>query len=401
MKTPVVLFGDHVAAYGVIRSLGPLGIPIFVVSPKANGVACSSRYVRKSLALSYDEPDFIDRLNQWIASTVGQEAVLIATGIDEYLDVLSKNRDRLPAGLLPTYPAWERVVLVRDKRETYRLCEELGIGIPKTHYFQSRDDLDRLLANGLDMEPPYLLKPQKSTQFLKTHGKRLKVCRTSEEIVASFEEYEGSGVVLALQELIPGGDGCLENVLVVLNRDGDPLGAFMNRKRRTARGMGSCTMMETSWSQAVLNDSIRLLKRIGYYGYANPEFKVDPRDGVPKLMEINGRVTLSNSHALRCGINLPHLMYREAVEGPLPGVAEFSRTYGNNIVWWNPIGDAITLGHSLCEGSLKVRPLLSSFRIRGCVMEPFNRRDPGPGLRVFRQLFSLLWRRITGRGPKV
>jgi predicted ATP-grasp superfamily ATP-dependent carboligase len=40
------------------------------------------------------------------------------------------------------------------------------------------------------------------------------------------------------------------------------------------------------------------------------EFKIDPRDGLPKLMEINPRFWGSLALAIHAGVNFPYLLYR-------------------------------------------------------------------------------------------
>jgi len=40
------------------------------------------------------------------------------------------------------------------------------------------------------------------------------------------------------------------------------------------------------------------------------EFKLDPRDGLPKLMEVNPRFWGSLSLAITAGVNFPYLLYR-------------------------------------------------------------------------------------------
>ena len=48
-KSPLILFDDGIASYGVIRSLGPLGVPIFVVSETGKGVSSVSKYTKSCL----------------------------------------------------------------------------------------------------------------------------------------------------------------------------------------------------------------------------------------------------------------------------------------------------------------------------------------------------------------
>ena len=103
---PVVIFGAHIAGYGVIRALAPQGIPLYLVSEKNNMVCCRSRYIRKQVCLEAGDAGFLYKLRRWMRETGIGSAVAIVAGSDEYLDVLSKNIDGLADIIIPTYPDW-------------------------------------------------------------------------------------------------------------------------------------------------------------------------------------------------------------------------------------------------------------------------------------------------------
>jgi predicted ATP-grasp superfamily ATP-dependent carboligase len=53
------------------------------------------------------------------------------------------------------------------------------------------------------------------------------------------------------------------------------------------------------------------------------EFKVDPRDGRPKLLEVNPRFWGSLHHAILCGVNFPWLLCRLAADGDVDRLTEY------------------------------------------------------------------------------
>lgn len=61
-----------------------------------------------------------------------------------------------------------------------------------------------------------------------------------------------------------------------------------------------------------------ILRALGFEGFSCVEFKRDARDGVYKLMEVNGRQNLSSLLAVRCGINFPYITYQHALGGEIP-----------------------------------------------------------------------------------
>ena len=66
-----------------------------------------------------------------------------------------------------------------------------------------------------------------------------------------------------------------------------------------------------------------LLAALGWVGVAMAEFKVDPRDGRPKLLEVNPRFWGSLNHAIVCGVDFPWLLYRMAMEGDVEPQGEY------------------------------------------------------------------------------
>ena len=123
-----------------------------------------------------------------------------------------------------------------------------------------------------------------------------------------------------VQELIPGGDDTLYTVGSYLDRNGAALGVFSGRKlRQTPPVIGTCRVGEAVWEQGAVDAALRLLRRFGYFGLSQVEFKRDTRDGNFKLMEINPRLWQWHGLAAACGIDLPRLAYADLVgETPSP-----------------------------------------------------------------------------------
>jgi D-aspartate ligase len=374
---PVIIFGDYIAAYGVIRALGPRHIPIYIVSQSGNGLCIHSRYVKKVLSLPANDADFINKLKDWISLNIGAEAVLMVAGEDDYLDILSQHHDSLEPKLKCTFPPWDIVRKVRNKRETYKIAENFGIPIPQTYFIESEGQLKEILSNTLNMmRYPLLMKSEQSKKFLVKYGTKGVISNNKKEVFENYDRYDGFMGELLLQEMIPGGENQLLNFIGIYNKKSDPIQIFMNRKRRSSGQFLSCTLMESMWSEDILYYSNRLIREIGYFGYANPEFKYDERDGSIKLMEINGRISMSNSHALRCGLNIIHTLYREVLEGPLKPQEVFEKNYQDHVLWWAPINDLFVAIKMFKNNTLRYGEYLKSIRGAGYILEPITLRDP-------------------------
>lgn len=394
LVTPVILFSNATAAYGVVRALGPLQIPIFCVSAKSSGLCKWSRFVRKHTEIHPQDPNFLETLISWGLASVGAEAVLIVAGSDEYLDVLARGKKDLPAGWQPTFPDYETVQKVREKHLTYEIAASVGVPIPKSYYIKTRQDLERLCQQGIAARWPMLFKPEKSNSFYNQFNQKAVICESTASLLPSYDQYRGFGGPVILQEMIPGPENNLQNFIGVFNHNSEPLAIFVNRKRRSSDRFLGCSLMETMWSEEVIHLSNVLIKAIGYIGYANVEFKLDPRDNSLRLMEINGRVSKSNSHALPCGINLPLAMYQMAIGKPTNPMTAFPRNYPDNIIWWCPASDVSAIFRMVKNHEFKLIDFLKSLRGDKRIVEPFNLRDPGPAFNMLISLFNQIIRRI-------
>jgi hypothetical protein len=89
----------------------------------------------------------------------------------------------------------------------------------------------------------------------------------------------------------------------------------------------------------VVGDAIRLLQTLGYVGHARVQVKVDPRDGVARLMEINCRPGYRIWCEIAVGQPVPLLcvqIHRGLPVDPLP-------PHAGPDVFLNPVEDAVSL----------------------------------------------------------
>jgi predicted ATP-grasp superfamily ATP-dependent carboligase len=396
---PVLLFGDHIAAYGTIRGLAIEGIPIYLVSRKGNGLSTHSRFVKKTFVLEPVEDGFIEGLNS-LAEEIGGRAVVMVAGDDVYLDLLSKNMSRLPGGFKCTFHGWDVVSMVRQKHITYQKCAEIGVGFPMTYYVGSAGELEDVLAK-LDIDFPVLLKAEDSRRFVQEFQTKGIIAYNKLEVLKIYDECKGFFGGLLLSEHVPGGEDLLFCLKTVLNRDAEPLAVFVDKKIRSSQQFSACSLTVSTWSTEVVEHGLQLLCKIGYYGYASVEFKFDERCKVYKLMEINGRISMNNSHALKCGINLALIMYNEAVGASLEPLKELKQTYPNNVLWWYPEADLSAMRNMIVNKTFKLSSFIAGLAGRRYIIEPFNWRDPYPAITTIRKilrgivkvLISLVWKK--------
>jgi predicted ATP-grasp superfamily ATP-dependent carboligase len=106
---------------------------------------------------------------------------------------------------------------------------------------------------------------------------------------------------------------------------GQPIALFSHRRLREKPPSGGVSVLSESVAVPPLarEYALRLLRELGWHGVAMVEFKVDARDGTPRLMEINGRFWGSLQLAVDAGVDFPRLLLETLGDGPPPVPAEY------------------------------------------------------------------------------
>ena len=91
---------------------------------------------------------------------------------------------------------------------------------------------------------------------------------------------------------------------------------------------------------------------------AEPEFKMDPRDGQYKLLEINARTTMQSALPATCGVNIEYAAYLDTI-GQHAGD---SISPQDGILWVDEFNDLQSCLIQVKKGKLGIREIASSFK---------------------------------------
>jgi predicted ATP-grasp superfamily ATP-dependent carboligase len=125
--------------------------------------------------------------------------------------------------------------------------------------------------------------------------------------------------------------------------------------------------------------AVELLRAMRWHGVAMVEFRLDERDGSPKLMEVNGRFWGSLPLAVASGVDFPFLLHTMLTEGDVKPVMEYQ--LGVKGRWMIP-GELLHLGASMLSGAEHGRlRYLREFLAPGqASYDVVSRADPLPTL---------------------
>lgn len=370
---PAIVLSGHTMALGVVRALGELGIPVHVGHYEPRHIAHLSRYATTRFRTPHPEADeqaFIDLLVTEVARL--GPAVLFPVA-DEALAAVSRHKEVLAEHFTVACPDWPVTERCIDKGLTYKLAQEVGVPVPGTFSPQSLQDVE---AFARQAEYPYLVKPKEGHRFYDRFQTKMFLAHSPEEMISAYRRTADAGLEVVLQEVIPGADRLVVNYNCYMAK-GRPLAEFTAEHTRNAPpGLGSPRVALSTWLPDLLEPGRRLLRAMDYDGFACVEFKHDPRDGVYKLMEVNGRHNLSTLLAVRCGMNFPYLEYRHRGYGEELTFEHFTRD-----VYWIDIPR--DLGYSFKhrkEERFGWREWLLPYR-KPHVFAILDWRDPVPFLR--------------------
>ena len=224
----VVIGGDY-QGLGIVRSLGRQGIPVCVVDDEYS-ISRFSRYATRFVSVPdlRNERAAVDRLIE-IGKRGGLDGWILYPTREELVAALSHNREELSQVFRVPTPDWETVKWAWDKRNTYRLAQELGIPTPVTHYPENIGQLSQLDS----LAPPFALKPAIKEHFVyATKAKAWRANNHSElrSLYQKASALAGDGEIM-VQELIPGG-GTQQFSYCAFFRKGEAVGKMVARRRR-------------------------------------------------------------------------------------------------------------------------------------------------------------------------
>jgi predicted ATP-grasp superfamily ATP-dependent carboligase len=321
---------QELQAYTILRCLRSEAKKIVITrggdsvgSTGFRGMAAFSRYVDRQ----YTVPFFAD---DWLAgriqpqNTESEEAYIrrieeicaiedidvVMPSLDPEVYIFSKNKKRLQdKGVLAVVGEFEQLLIPMNKALTIDAAQRVGFPCPKTCFPADAADVESIIA---DSEPPWIIKPR-----FTAHAQNIKLAKDAAELRQVFAAPDESHQPPIVQEYILGGGR--RNFYVTLDRNSEVLSLLSPEVIRTYKGpITVATKSCISSSNGPLMKELRaLLKELGMSGGFTIQTKIDPKDGIPKLLEINPRFGQHLWYRTEIGVNEP-LICLQLARGETP-----------------------------------------------------------------------------------
>ena len=317
---PALVFGNGITALGVQRILAAAEIPFFSVD-RGDPFVVRSRYHRP-LHVDIDDPE-PDGLEDWLEALPLKRAVLLPCAdiwVSAVADLEPGLRSRFPASISSP----DVIDQLVDKARFAAALARFEIPHPRSETVDTRQDLEAILDGGFEGA---FLKPRDSARFFRRFRCKAFRAETPEELAVRLAQVTDSGLGVIVQEYIPGPPS--NHYFIDGFRDsGGTVRALFARQRLRMYppAFGNSTLMRTVAIGEVAGaaESLqRLLEELRYRGVFSAEFKLDPRDGRYKLLEVNTRPWWYVEFAARCGVDVCSMAYRDALDEAVATVESY------------------------------------------------------------------------------
>ena len=330
-SVPALVLGSGLNGLGVARSLGMMGVPVFLADTDMRRAELRTRYAHPlKLSALYGDALLRDLTELGATRFAGQRPVLILTQ-EHTVRTLAGVQDMLGSLYRWLLPSGELLRTLMHKAGFACLAEQAGLRVPRTVPVYGFKDIEE----ALDLTFPLVIKP--ALHVTKYERKFLKAYRIGTPGEARDLLHRILPVLpeIIAQEWIPGNDSEIYFCLQHLSAEGGVEVSFVGRKIRSwppgTGGTASCIAAEDA--RELADCTTDFFRGVGMCGLAGMEYKRHAVTGEFIAIEPTvGRTDFQAEVATLNGVNLPYLYYRDVLGKPEEGTPQSERPR-KRVIW--------------------------------------------------------------------
>ena len=342
-----------------------------------------SRYCRSFTRL----PDFFQQPNEYIdslAESLDRTGARVLLPCFEDVELVIRHQKRLPADTMVALPALDDWTVAEDKLDYVERVAAAGCPVPKTWCIESREEL-RDLAERLKFPVVVKVRMGNGARGVEIVDDPHKLEKAFFGIVDRYRLPISRWPVV--QQGLRGKKYKLDGVFDRGKCVGT--GTYRILRCKGAGRFGTSTYRITDEFPELTEYCVRAFQALNWHGMFNTDWICDD-EGVPRLIDINGRLSGGVAVPTLAGMDLPWLWYQVAIgEGSIDCL---SQKTGVRVRWL--LGDAIGLvEHVLMSKWLEALAILRP--VPGCRHDDFSWRDPAP---LLGEAADYFWKFANSRG---
>lgn len=270
----------------------------------------------------WNEQEFLKVLDSFYEEHKS-EKILLVSATENYITMISKNRERLKDKFFFNYPNKELIDIITNKELFYSTYVDNDIiDIPKTTYYNCSKEEDIKI----EFMYPIIVKPADVVSYrqMEFEGKKKIYKLSSEhELIETINCIKKGGYkdTLIIQEYIPGDDSYLFDSVIYSDRNAKVKRitlAQIGLQEHAYNLVGNAAVLINGYNQfnntqEILDKIKRFAETIGYTGFAEFDLKYDIRDHKFKVLEINPRQGRSSYYLTGAGCNLVEILVQDLI----------------------------------------------------------------------------------------
>ncbi len=325
---PVGVGGD-IGVYAVLRAFHEAyGCDAVVISAVATRAMQSSSFISNVVVPGIDRGEVLVEALERVAAQFPDVVPVLITNADWFVRAVIENRDRLAKSYVLPYCSLEVLERVSSKEGFAEVCARLGIPTPRTVVVDvpklaAAGGADAVAALDVDLDFPVVAKPSNSADYhyVSFPGKRkIHHVDTRAELDDLLGRLVAAGYpgTFLVQEFIPGDETQMRSLTAYRDTAGQVTLLATGRvllEEHTPGTLGIPAAILTEAYDDAMDAATRFLNATGYVGFANFDYKRDPRTGQHVYFEVNPRVGRNNYYVTAAGVNVARVLVEDQVLG--------------------------------------------------------------------------------------
>ena len=365
MPSCLILDAEMQCALPVLEALRRRGFDVTAGSHKRVNMGFFSRYPNRRVV--YPPPqrlpvEFVARIVE-LARAHRYDFILPTDDVSS--ELLTAHRDRLERYAPLAVAPYETFMKARDKSKTLQIAIDNDLPCPKT-FFPERESIDAIAQRA---SYPVLVKAN-----ISSGARGILPVQKKEELKGTYEKVKATYGECHIQEYVPKGGAQYKADLFLDDRQDLKAAMVYSKLRYFPVNGGSSVVNRTVFYPEIIDIAYRLLRAMNWRGFADFDFITDPRDGVPKIMEINPRIPACFRITLAAGIDFPSMIASLAMGGKVAKVDGYKRDvylryFPLDVLWFLKSPERF-----------RAQPSFFKFFGRDLSDQIISLRDPGPML---------------------
>lgn len=297
------------------KSIRELGHEVTTYNSSKSDFGYASRYPHRKLIRYFSPEDERKSIETFINELKQRHYDLIIPMNDDAAILLSKYKKQIEEHSSVAVNDWDIFKLSMDKLETMKVCMANEIPCPIT--LNNPDNINQEIRK---LKFPVVVKPRVGCGAVGFH-----VSPDEDDLIKYYDKARKKYGDCLIQEYIPQTDLQYKAELYI-DREGKLKSAIVFAKVRWyPTNGGSSTLNKTVERPDIIESCHRLLKEIGWKGYADIDLIQDPRDNTAKIIEINPRITGSVKICFKAGVNFSRQIIEDHLELPVTSIFDYRK----------------------------------------------------------------------------